>query len=850
MAKTLVIAEKPSVAADIAKALGGFKKEKDHFESESMVVTSAVGHLVQLCLPSEMEKKKGKWSFASLPVIPEAFSLKPIEKTEDRYKAVVRLLKRKDIDGVINACDSGREGELIFRYILQLSGIDKPVRRLWLQSMTQNAIREGFQQLRAGAELDALADAAVCRSESDWLVGINATRAMTAFNSKGGGFQLTPVGRVQTPTLAILVDREQKIRNFKPKDYWELHATFEAPAGLYEGRWFDESFKKPETGTDEDNEKKAERLWEASRAEAIRARCEGRPGLVSEEKKPSSQASPLLYDLTSLQRDANKRFGFSAKRTLQLAQALYERHKVLTYPRTDSRALPEDYIGTVKKTMGVLGETALAPFARQALDNNWIHPNKRIFNNAKISDHFAIIPTLQSPAKLDEWEAKLYDMVARRFVAVFFPAAQFEITTRITRVENEPFKSEGKVLVVPGWLAVYGKTAQADPASRDEDENDEKTMIPVGDGATVRTDSVEVRATQTKPPARFNEGTLLSAMEGAGKLVEDEELREAMSERGLGTPATRAATIEGLLLDQYILRDGRDLSATAKGMTLIGILRGIHIPAVCSPEMTGEWEYKLKLMEQKKFSRTEFMEQIAKLTCEVVEKIRASSDLDEIPGEYVTLSSPCPKCGGTIKENHRHYKCQACDFALWKTVAGRTYDPREVEELITHRQIGPLSGFRSKMGRPFSAVLKLDAEFKPKFEFEGGEGGSLDNESFDFSAQESLGKCPVCQGPVFETAMNYVCEKAVGKAKSCTFRSGKTILQQSIERTQMQKLLGSGKTDLLRGFVSSKTKRKFSAFLRVGEGGKVGFEFEPRAPKTKKTPKAKKTASAAETTGA
>ncbi|HEX6945657.1 MAG TPA: DNA topoisomerase, partial [Casimicrobiaceae bacterium] len=462
MSKSLIIAEKPSVAADIAKALGGFTRHDDYFESDRAVISSAVGHLLEIGMPEEEEVKRGKWTFAHLPAVPSKFALKPIEKNENRLKTLLRLIKRKDVTALINACDAGREGELIFRYIVQYAKASKPIQRLWLQSMTPAAIRDGFEKLRSDAQMQPLADAAVCRSEADWLVGINGTRAMTAFNSKSGGFQLTTVGRVQTPTLAILVEREAKIRAFVPRNYWEVIGTFRAAGGEYTGRWFDEKFRKAE----EDPDARAERLFDEARARGLADKCVGKPGVVTEESRPSTQAPPLLYDLTSLQREANGRFGFSARTTLSLAQALYEKHKVLTYPRTDARALPEDYLGTVKATMEELAQTnAYGGFAREVLKQKWVKPNKRIFDNAKISDHFAIIPTLVRPKSLNEVEAKLYDFVVRRFLAVFYPAAEHLVTTRITRVEDEPFKTEGKVLVTPGWLAVYGKESQGEEST-------------------------------------------------------------------------------------------------------------------------------------------------------------------------------------------------------------------------------------------------------------------------------------------------------------------------------------------------------------------------------------------------
>ena len=818
MDKALIIAEKPSVAADIARALGGFKKQADYFESDRYVLSSAVGHLLELCVPDQYEVKRGKWTFAHLPVIPPHFDLQPIERNEGRLKVLLKLVKRPDVGALINACDAGREGELIFRNIVQYAKSEKPIKRLWLQSMTPAAIREGFEHLREDATMRPLADAAVCRSESDWLVGINGTRAMTAFNSKSGGFHLTTVGRVQTPTLAILVEREERIKAFVPKDYWEIHGTFGAAAGEYPGRWFDEKFAKK----DGESDLKPERVWDATQAEGIRSKCLGKPGIVTEESKPTTQLSPLLYDLTSLQREANGRFGFSAKTTLSLAQALYERHKVLTYPRTDSRALPEDYLDTVKTTLGMLGETPYATFADQILKSGWIRPNKRIFNNAKVSDHFAIIPTSLAPKHLNEMESKMYDMVTKRFLAVFYPAAEFMVTTRITRVEGEPFKTEGKVLVNPGCHAVYGKEAQTD---------DTPTLAPVQANETVKTINIEVQANQTKPPPRFTEATLLSAMEGAGKLVEDEELREAMREKGLGTPATRAQTIEGLIWEKYVLRQGRELQPTAKAFSLIALLRGLEIPELSSPELTGDWEFKLLSMARGQMRRSDFMQEIAKMTREIVAKAKRQES-DTVPGDFGTLKVPCPKCGGEIHENYKKFQCQKCAFSLWKIMAGRQLEIPEAEELISKRQVGPLQGFRSKAGRPFAAVIKLTPELKPEFDFgQDKTDGNGTAAEVDFTGQEPLGKCPQCGGRIFETSMHYVCEKATGSARTCKFRSGKVILQQAVDRAQMRKLLETGKTDLLPRFISKKG-RPFKAFLVVKDGG-VGFEFEPREGKAK-----------------
>ena len=813
MGKKLIIAEKPSVAADIARALGGFARKGDYFESDAYVLSSAVGHLLELAVPEKYDVKKGKWSFARLPVIPPHFELAPIDKGKDRLNLLLRLMKRKDVSALVNACDAGREGELIFRYLVQHARAAKPIERLWLQSMTQQAIREGFSRLRPDKELLPLADAAKSRSEADWLVGINGTRAMTAFNSKEGGFYLTTVGRVQTPTLAILVEREDKIRAFTARDFWEVHARFGAKAGEYVGRWFDPEFKK-----EDDAERKPERFWDARKAAAIVAACRGKKGVASEETKPATQLSPLLFDLTSLQREANGRFGFPARMTLSLAQALYERHKVLTYPRTDSRALPEDYLPTVKETLKALADTAaFSGFAKQILKQGWAKPNKRIFDNTKISDHFAIIPTLQTPKHLNEAEQKLYDMVVRRFLAVFYPAAEYLQTTRITRVEEHHFKTEGRVLETPGWLAVYGRTAG-------EDSQNLPAIVP-NEKVTVL--EVAEQANQTKPPPRYTEATLLSAMEGAGKLVEDDEMRAAMEAKGLGTPATRAATIEGLIREEYVNREGRELVPTPKAFSLLFALQMLHLVELASPELTGEWEHKLKLIEAGKLKRDEFMTEISELVRKVVTLIKTGEIPDVV---YATVPAKCPKCGGVVQENYRKFQCQKCDFSLWKVTSGREWSPEEVAELITKRVIGPLTGFRSRMGKPFAAVMRLTDDLRLEFDF--GQASGESEQAPDFSGQEPLGACPKDGSRVFEHGMAYTCENALGHKKSCDFRSGRMILQQPIEREQMKKLLETGRTDLLTGFVSKKGRR-FKAFLVKQPDGKIGFEFQPRAAKEK-----------------
>src|SRR5881396_2800860 len=791
-----------------------------------------------------------------LPIMPTEFELEPADKMSGRVNILRKLIRDKDVSDIINACDAGREGELIFRYIIQYAGTKKPIKRLWLQSMTPEAIRDGFARLRSDTDLQPLASAARSRNEADWLVGINATRAFTLRLSGGRGSTVTSLGRVQTPTLAIIVDRENKIKEFKPRELHEIIGTFRAAAGEYSGRWFDEAFQKDESeiertrrllvrlelnlqhaeqrldtayGSLWEEHRAAPRLWHREIAEAIQRKCSGSQGVIElEEKKPSTQIAPQLYDLTALQREANSRFGFSAKRTLQIAQALYERHKAITYPRTDSRALPEDYFPTVRSALAKIDN----PFACRVLENKWVKPNKRIFNDAKVGDHFAIIPTGTVPRSLDNSERAVFDMVTKRFVAVFFPPAQYENTTRITRVEGEPFKTEGKILVAPGWLEVYGREATGDKP--------EENLPPVTQGEHVETVRIEIKTEQTRPPARYNEATILSAMEAAGKLVEDEELRDAMKEKGLGTPATRASIIETLISAHYLVRHGKELQPTAKAIQTITLLKNA-VPELTSPELTGEWEFRLREIEHRKLTRDAFMRDIRELTKDIVGKAKHFH-----PDEHMPDSPPfgqCPKCGSPIIERFKSFTCtnEDCDFTIWKTIAGRLLSREEFETLVRDKHVGPLTGFRSRKGKRFPAVLRLSDEFKAEFDFgpNGQENGAV--QPADFSGQEPLGKCPKCGGRVFELGMSYVCENSVGPNKTCDFRSGKVILQRSIDREQVNKLLTTGKTDLIDRFISRKG-RPFKAFLVLTDKKDVGFEFEKRDPKAKKERKPKEPA--------
>lgn len=814
MSKSLIIAEKPSVAADIARVLGKIPKKGDFYENDRYVVASAVGHVAELLMPEEIDKKKyGFWRLETLPIIPEKFELKPSEGAKDKFNTLKKLIARKDIDVVINACDAGREGELIFTYLTQLAKNKHPVKRLWLQSMTPQAIRDGFQKLRDGAEMKPFADAARSRSESDWLIGINGTRAITKrmFGSRAGN--VASVGRVQTPTLAMVYARELEIRNFQPRDYWRVTAKFGIEKGEYEGIYQRADFRRGDDAHD-----RIDRIWNRQDAEAVVRACEGRPvAHVSEEKKASSQIAPRLYDLTTLQREANGRFGFSAKRTLQIAQALYERHKMLTYPRTDSRALPEDYIPTVRETLANLSGT-LERHAQKALAKDYVRPNKRIFNNAQISDHFAIIPTASEAKHLDEAEQKIYDMVARRFIAAFYPAAEFDVTTRISRVGPHRFKTEGKVMTSPGWLEVYGKStidddaAKALPALSPEDREQAKTLE-----ATLHSEA-------TKPPPRYTEATLLSAMETAGKLVEDEELAEAMKERGLGTPATRADTIDGLIHQKYLDREQRELVPTAKAEQLIEFLSAVKASDLTSPAMTGEWEHQLRLMEHGKFPREKFMAGIVEETKGIVERVRNFEEDDSVARETDIIS---PTDGKPLRETLRGYRSQDGEFMLYKVIGGRKMEEAEIRELVEKGSLGPLDGFVSaKTRKNFAATLRLVRDEKTgkwKAEYDFGD-------KVDLGSVEPFWTDPATGAELCEAGPNYILRERENGEWRQVFRLPRLMCKKEIPREQAVKLIEQGKTDLIRGFTSKKN-RPFDAFL-VRNQERIRWEFPPRAPKT------------------
>ncbi len=695
------------------------RDEAVFLESDDYVITWAVGHLVQLAEPEEYDEKWKKWRMADLPIVPpDGFKLAPRDaKSKKQLKLVETLLKREDVDRVINACDAGREGELIFAYLYESvfgtsatsEEAPKPVNRLWISSMTKQAIREGFEKLRPGQQMRDLESAARSRSEADWLVGMNATRAATIRGRAWVG-GVVSLGRVQTPTLGMIVKREREIQAFVPEPYRLIHGTFQPP---YQGLWF------------EGDETRI--FGDLERADRIVATVTGQDGTIEKvERKEQSERAPLLYDLTSLQRDANRRFGFSARRTLQAAQSLYEAKKAITYPRTSSRYLSGDMVPQLKPTAATLQPIQDYRAAAEYVLALGQLPLQRVVNDAKVDDHHAIIPTdiEHDVNALTPDERRVFDLIARRFLAVFHPPARYARTTVITVVEEERFRTRGKVTLEAGWRSVYG--VEPDQERQSEEEESEGGEMPVlKEGQTVRCIAAEIEDKMTRPPPRYTEATLLSAMETAGKLIDDEELREAMKESGLGTPATRAETIETLIRREYIERVGKDLQATPKGIQVITMLEEHKLT---SPELTGDWEHKLSDIEHGRGDREKFMQGIADFTKETVEQI-AALDKEKLRPERVELG-PCPRCGAEtgeiIRENSKAYGCTSwksreepgCGFVIWKRVASRTLTPEIARQLIEERRTREvLSGFRSRNGKPFRARLVLNDEDKIEFEF-------------------------------------------------------------------------------------------------------------------------------------
>jgi DNA topoisomerase-3 len=781
MGKTLIIAEKPSVGQDYARALGGgFQKHEGYLESDDRIISWAIGHLAELAEPEDYDESLKRWSMKTLPVLPESFKLRPDARGKKQLDVIKRLMKRADVDEIVNGCDAGREGELIFAYILDVAKVRKPVRRLWVSSMTRAAIIEGFDNLRDGAEMANLEAAARSRSEADWLVGMNGTRAATVRGRALGG--VVSLGRVQTPTLALIVRRDLEIDAFEPETYFQVDARFglDGPRA-YTGRWF---------------EGKEDRTSERERADAVAAAATGAAATVESVKRTERKTRPpLLYDLTSLQRDANSRYGMSASRTLQAAQRLYEGSSagaVITYPRTRSQFLPSDQVGNLKGIARGLTGLGFARAAAEYVAGLDVLPLARVVADAKVDDHHAIIPTGELPTKeLTGDDARVYELVVRRFLAVFHPEARFEDTEIITVAAEHRFRTRGRRLIEAGWRgAAFGEEAAAEEPQGDEDEP--RQVLPkVDEGERGTCEQAEVLEKQTKPPPRYSEASLLRDMETAGKQIEDEELRQAMKDAGLGTPATRAETIEKLLRVGYIERLGRSLRATAKGRQAIGLL---HDHALTSAELTGKWEQRLSAIERGQEPRDRFMADIRRFTTEVVDYFR-NLTAEEVRAQRAEIG-PCPNGDGVIRENRAAYGCSSwkskeepgCGFVIWKQQKGRSISPAEARDLLEHGRTDLLDGFKT---RPSRARLVLAEGNQVQLIAE--DGTRLDAPA---GPRETIATCPKCGGEIRENSRAYGCSSWKSrKEPGCGFVIWKSTKGRAITADEARQVIEQGASD-------------------------------------------------------
>jgi len=862
--KSLVITEKPSVARDIVAVLSGFAEHDGYWESDEYVVTFSVGHIVELLSPEDVDPLYKRWTLDTLPILPGEFKLKQKAGQSERIRTIKKLLARDDVDVVVNACDAGREGELIFREILEFLECRKPTKRLWLQSMTADSIRAGFNSLVDGSQYDGLGAAASCRSKSDWLIGMNATRALTRRLKGRKEKTAWSAGRVQTPTLAIVVDRELEILAHVPKPYWQLHARFAAADHEFVGTWFDAGFSAPEG---EEREQRDDRIFDNMRANSLVDQTSGRPAEASETRKPSRETAPPLFDLTSLQREGNRRFGWSARRTLNAAQRCYEAHKLLTYPRTDSRCLPEDYRTKVDEALQAFSEAG--PFQAEAghLRERGLENVDRTFDNAKVSDHFAIIPTGKVPDEsLSGDDQRLFDLVARRFLANFYEPAVWNRVERVTEVAGEKFRSRSRTLDEPGWRAVLGQA-----------EQEEQALPPLVPGATeadavsVRALGVDLASERTKPPARITEARLLSLMESAGKDIEDEEIARAISEKGIGTPATRADVIENLIAKSYLVRAGKSLRPTVKGIRLVDVLRRIHIDRLASPSLTGELEYDLRQVEHGAMRAEQFMDEIVEYTRQITDIAKTFQYEDLYPDEEPLGS--CPLCGRPVFERSWFYRCvevpgvsadDDCRFRIWKDKSGRYMDRQTARILLEKGETEEIEGFAARDGRTYNARLTLE-DGEVVLHPVAGSASERVSESPEYEVnEEPLGPCPMgCGSQVIETPTHFQCQAGIAKQaeneikardfealhtqdgkrrkrykvpdedKPCGLLLPRTVCKREITRDEAMQFIGPNKkTDLLTDF-TSRFGRPFSAMLFVKENGRHGFEFAPRQPRAK-----------------
>ncbi len=864
MAKSLVITEKPSVARDIVEALGGFEEHDGYWENDAYVVTFSVGHILELLSPEDVDPQYKRWVLDTLPILPEEFKLKKKAGHADRHRIIKKLLARDDVSDVINACDAGREGELIFREILQYLGNPKPHSRLWLQSMTKAAIRQGFNQLEPGERYDNLGAAAACRSQSDWLIGMNATRALTRRLKSRKEKTAWSAGRVQTPTLALVVERELEVLSHVPKPYSRIDARFQAAGHEYAAAWFDPDFTPDEAQP----ELKDDRIFDEMEARAIRDRVAGQAGEARETRKPSREAAPPLFDLTSLQREANRRFSWSARRTLNAAQRCYERHKILTYPRTSSRALPEDYRETVDEVITQLKNAETYSELAESIESRGMENVARTFDDSKVSDHFAIIPTGSLPEEaLSGDDARLFDLVVRRFLGNFMPAALWNRVERITTVAGASFRTRSRTLEEPGWRAALGQSEQ---------ENEQLPPLVPGqseaEGIAAQNLEAEQLAERTKPPARYTEARLLSLMENAGREIEDDDFAEALRDKGIGTSATRADIIENLIAKGYLVRGGGGLRPTVKGIRLVDVLKQIEIDHLASAQLSGKLEHRLLEVERGDRTAQAYIDEIKRITCEIVDKAR-TFDYEDLYKNDAPIGK-CPLCSRPVYQQSWFYRCQKdesvpdeedCPFRIWKDKAGRYIDVETARTLLEKGETGELEGFSSRDGRIYSGILKLEEDGSITLTSIAGSTSDHTSDNPEYEIDERpLGPCPMgCKSDVIETVTHFVCragyeraqeieqerEALIAKAKAegkkrpriaqpedkpCPFVLPRTVCKREITREEAIRYITEKKTEPLTEF-TSRFGRPFGATLFLKENGRHGFEFAPRERKSDAT---------------
>ena len=808
----VIIAEKPSVANDLASVLNVKDKKESHWHSENIIITWAVGHLLELKSPDEYNSDLKDWrkSLDSLPYVPESFDLKPKQYTKKQLNAILKILKGKSVTEVVNACDAAREGELIFRSIIQYSGIDIPISRMWMQSMTDDALLRAYNDRKSGDNYQSLSDAAFARSHADWIIGMNGSRVANIRLPKNKREKTSnSLGRVQTPTLALVVDHELKILSYIPVPYWQLNAKFSVDGASWTARWERNGHKDDPSNP----ERKSHRIVDSDEKSTVEQAISSGKTEVSEISRIKKEQAPMNFDLTSLQKKSISLWNWTSKRNDSVAQDLYDKFKIISYPRTDSRYLTDDMKDEVGKIIRSIAEQSEYSELANRISENGLKNSKRNFNSSKVRDHFAIIPNGNAPPKsLSGDHKKLYDLIVRNFLASWYDNSEWKVTKRIANVENQLFIKEVEEIETLGWREVIPK----------------KNSIPEGWGilpdnpCKASLVSYEFIEEMSKPPNRLTERSLLSLMESAGKNIEDGEIADLMKDKGLGTPATRSSIIDNLVEQRKYLRRSRNgsISVSSQGIRIIDILRRIPVEWITSPELTGQMEYSLQSVQNGDYSVDQYINQIVKQTTEMVENIR-EYDRNELYKKEPPIGD-CPCCDGKVYENSMAYQCEknisrdsGCSFVFWKDTSGRWFDRTTATRLLNSRKLADLHGFFRQSGDTYDATVELSDEGKviPK-----GAGDTTSSTS-----DVELCACPLCEsGAIRITEYNYSCDN-----QDCKFRGLKNEMgKRIISHQEAKNILTNGKSELIEDFISKRNK-PFSAYL-VLQGNRVAFEFPPR----------------------